>query len=228
MATVGQQLTAPETGWKRYDDTNSDFSYVGDSWGIHSRSGLYNGSLHYTYTEGNYVAFNFLGSKLRIIGALSTATFRSSSASVYIDGEIVGTIKQIAGAELLQTLDFEVTGLSNTEHIVKIVNNQTIASSSGVGYLFDAIDIDETGELKPYEPAPVNTGNILLRVTMNDSSERQYKVTQTVVDGFISWYDRTVGTGNTCYSFDDSIDGSKEYLAFEKIISFKVIPLPAE
>ncbi|CUH95641.1 hypothetical protein P22_1715 [Propionispora sp. 2/2-37] len=78
------------------------------------------------------------------------------------------------------------------------------------------------------QAAPVEEGEVLLRITMNDSSERQYKVNQTVIDDFVSWYNRTVGTGNTCYSFDDIVDGSKEYLAFEKIISFKVIPLPAE
>jgi hypothetical protein len=37
-------------------------------------------------------------------------------------------------------------------------------------------------------------------------------------------YDRTVSTGNTCYAFDDIVDLSKEYLSFDKIISFKVIP----
>jgi hypothetical protein len=66
---------------------------------------------------------------------------------------------------------------------------------------------------------------VLLRITMNDSSEREYRVTDSDVDAFVKWYDRTIGTGNTCYIFNDSVDGSKEYLAFEKIISFKVILL---
>jgi hypothetical protein len=68
-------------------------------------------------------------------------------------------------------------------------------------------------------------GHGLLRITMNDSSEREYRLTTTEIENFIKWYDRTVGTGNTCYAFDDIVDLSKEYLSFEKIISFKVIPL---
>ena len=58
-----------------------------------------------------------------------------------------------------------------------------------------------------------------------DSNERGYRLTKADIDGFVNWFNRTVGTGNTCYSFADIIDGSMEYLAFEKIISFKVIPV---
>lgn len=32
MATVGEQLTAPESGWKRYDDKDSNISYVRSGW----------------------------------------------------------------------------------------------------------------------------------------------------------------------------------------------------
>jgi hypothetical protein len=60
---------------------------------------------------------------------------------------------------------------------------------------------------------------------MNDSSEREYRLPTVEIENFIKWYDRTVGTGNTCYVFDEIVDLSKEYLSFEKIISFKVVPL---
>ncbi|WP_346353007.1 hypothetical protein [Azotosporobacter soli] len=72
---------------------------------------------------------------------------------------------------------------------------------------------------------PVPGGNVLLRIVMSDSSEREYTVSKSEVTTFVSWYNRTVNTGNTCYTFTDSIDGSLEYLAFEKIISFKVLQL---
>ena len=51
-------------------------------------------------------------------------------------------------------------------------------------------DIDENGELKSYNPDDTSDGNVLLRITMNDSSEREYKVTQTVADDFIAWCNR--------------------------------------
>jgi hypothetical protein len=77
----------------------------------------------------------------------------------------------------------------------------------------------------PEAPPKVPTGDALLRITMNDSSEREYRLPTTEIEKFIKWYDRTVGTGNTCYVFDHIVDLSKEYLSFEKIISFKVVPL---
>ncbi|SFM26916.1 LamG domain-containing protein [Pelosinus propionicus] len=81
-----------------------------------------------------------------------------------------------------------------------------------------------TSDFQPDSPQP-STGSGLLRITMNDSSEREYRLSIVEIEKFIKWYDRTVGTGNTCYAFDDIVDLSKEYLSFEKIISFKVIPL---
>jgi hypothetical protein len=73
----------------------------------------------------------------------------------------------------------------------------------------------------------VPTGQALLRVTMLDSSEREYQLSNIEIDGFINWYNRTVGTGTTSYVLNKNIglQFSKEYLAFDKIISFEVIPL---
>lgn len=72
---------------------------------------------------------------------------------------------------------------------------------------------------------PFNSENSLLKIIMNDSSEREYKVTKTEVDSFIEWINGIGRTGNNCYKFADVIDESTEYLIFEKIISFKVFEL---
>lgn len=110
-------------------------------------------------------------------------------------------------------------------------SNGTLYSQSAFYGYIDELRISNvarwTKDFDPgNDPTPTpSTGNKLLRVTMNDSSEREYRVSDLEVDSFVKWYDRTVNTGNTCYTFNDSVDGSKEYLSFEKIISFKVIPL---
>lgn len=68
---------------------------------------------------------------------------------------------------------------------------------------------------------PVEEGEALLRVTMIDSSEREYKLPMAEINSFVNWYDREVGTGTTVYVLN-KMTGGKEYLAFEKIISFEV------
>lgn len=72
-----------------------------------------------------------------------------------------------------------------------------------------------------FEPPSEPSGNALLRVTMIDSSEREYKLPMAEITDFVNWYDRGIGTGTTVYALN-KMTGSKEYLAFDKIISFEV------
>lgn len=209
MAIVGQQLTAPETGWKRYKHTNSNFSYTDGTWVSDTTTYDY----HWTTPPGK-VKFNFTGTKLRIL--IGTHPNHTSSVNVYIDGTKVCNFAENTTADRVANfLACDLQNLSDEEHYVIVEN---VGSTN---FTFAAIDIDETGELKPYE-SPKNN---LLRVTMLDSSEREYRLSDEEVDGFVNWYTRTIGTGSSCYSLSDSVDNSKEYLAFEKIISFKVVPV---
>ena len=75
------------------------------------------------------------------------------------------------------------------------------------------------------QAAPVEGGQGLLRVTMIDSSEREYKLSLSEINGFINWFDRTVGTRTTVHVLNKLTPNSKEYLVFEKIISFEVTTL---
>lgn len=312
MATIGKSLTAPEAGWKRYDDRDSNIAYVGN-WAHGSDGPCYNGTYMQSNVMGSSVKFNFTGTKFRFIGAHYSD--KTSSADISIDGIKIATINQY-GSLTYQVVECESIGLANTEHYVLIVNNST------GGLCVDAIDIETTGTIKPYNPnivsiisSPTNltattgelqvslswvsvtgatsynikrstilggpyttiassvigtsyvdtavangttyyyivtaidengnesassnevsatpksgtvtppTGNALLRVTMIDSSEREYRLTSTEITGFINWYTRTIGTGISCYAVKDIVDNSTEYLAFEKIISFKVMEL---
>lgn len=86
----------------------------------------------------------------------------------------------------------------------------------------DAVDIDENGELKPYNPTPSGADQVFLRVTMIDSSEREYKLPMSEISGFVAWMDRPATAGTSFYTFDKCITESKEYLLFDKIISFEV------
>ena len=314
MATVGQQLTAPEAGWKRYDDVDENITYT-SGWTsvnvVNANKGSYHQISNAKKTE--YASFNFYGAQIRLISTI--ASWYSNNAYISIDG-IEYSLPVIGSSTIYQALVFSLVDLELKEHYVQIFMKY---NGSANGLCVDAIDIDENGELKPYNPtpisapanltaipgdaqvtlnwdavigatnynvkrstiaggpyetiattvtgtsyvdtnvtngttyyyvvtavnadgesansneasatpqaAPIEEGNVLLRITMNDSSEREYKVTQTVADDFITWCNRTIGTGNACYVFDKSTQSSKEYLFYEKIISFEVIPLPAE
>ena len=71
------------------------------------------------------------------------------------------------------------------------------------------------------------TGNALLRVTMLDSSERDYQLATNEIDGFINWFNSHTSANTTSYMLNKKVgtQNSKEYLSFDKIISFEVMEL---
>jgi len=216
MATVGDILIAPEAGWRRYEDSNSQFSYSG-SWTAETGiTGNSDGSLHYTNVLGNNCSFNFYGSKIRIIGTY--ADNYSTLVDVVIDGTTYN-YNQYATSVSRSVLVFEKQDLSLGNHSISVINRE-----SGKHISLDAIEIDENGELKPYNP---NIENALLRVTMTDSSEREYQLPTTDIEGFISWFNQHTSTSTAGYMLNKKIglQSSKDYLAFDKIISFEVIPI---
>lgn len=89
-------------------------------------------------------------------------------------------------------------------------------------YVVTAVNANGDGSNSNESSATPESEN-LLKITMNDSSEREYKANSSDVDKFMQWINGNGRTGDNCYKFDDVVDGSKEYLIFEKIISFKVL-----
>ena len=76
MASIGDQLKTPESGWQRIDDYNMNIKYVGE-WMTMSNPNCYNGSVHYLPTNINdaSVNFYFYGSKIRIIGRSGKSSY---------------------------------------------------------------------------------------------------------------------------------------------------------
>ena len=58
---------------------------------------------------------------------------------------------------------------------------------------------------------------------MIDSSEREYRLPMSDIDGFVNWINHRVNTDTLSYTL--SKIGSKEHLFFDKIISFEVMLL---
>ncbi|MDA2379462.1 hypothetical protein PDN17_24520 [Bacillus cereus] len=147
-ATIGEVITLPEVGWKRIEDSNSNFKYTGDGWATHSDAKWSGGSTHYCPNSDKLatVEFVFNGTKLRIIGLLS-AGYREGQ--IWIDEQPVETINFEQPNAQYQSLVYEKLGLANGEHKVKL---------SGLNINFDAIDIDSDGSI---ERPPAKVGDQL-------------------------------------------------------------------
>ncbi|MCI9575763.1 MAG: hypothetical protein HFJ84_03625 [Clostridiales bacterium] len=164
MASIGQGLKQPETEWRRYNDTDSNIVYVGSKWGYKQYPGdtaFCQRDIHFvtgdpSLTEEHMVKLCFEGSKFRIIA--QSYTTRTENIQVKIDGEIVDNYSlNIPGAALSFTLCYEKTGLEYGVHTVELLNMDHTKS-----FIFDAIDIDSSGQLLPFPEESENTLAVLL------------------------------------------------------------------
>lgn len=135
MATIGQSLTSPETGWKRIDNTDSNFVYD-SNWTTHSNASHYGGSAHMLSAKTGKMEFYFYGTKLRLI-CHGVSGF-SDQIKVTIDNStpIIFSTNNSVG---YQGLFYEQINLTKSTHKVVIENLVPLSVR------FDAIDIDSDG-----------------------------------------------------------------------------------
>ncbi|MGN4927818.1 hypothetical protein [Bacillus cereus group sp. MYBK14-1] len=146
LIKVGDVLKKPEPGWKRFDDTDRNIRYTG-VWANSTHSDFYNSTLHFKHSTSNNppdknpvsIKFNFIGTRLRVIGLMNSSY--DTNAKILVDGveEIISFFRP--GSQS-QTLVYEKIGLMNQEHTVEI---------KGYFINLDAIDIDADGELVPFK-----------------------------------------------------------------------------
>lgn len=247
-ATLGQVLKTPEEGWQRIDDKNSNIQYVGSGWSVLDRSEYYLGSRHNSTNKqiNDKIIIKFEGTKFRIIS--SAYPGYTDNLLVTIDG-VSEKYAQTAPSNTNQALTYEKTGLSNGFHVVEISKN-----SSGkyeLDLTLDAVDIDATGVLldpsttapiptTPDEPTPTTPEEpttspqpsgerALLVVTLDTGLEKEFDLTRSEVQDFITWYElKEAGTGKAVYAIDkhDNNKGPftsrKDYIIFNKVLTFEV------
>ncbi|MGE7092516.1 Ig-like domain-containing protein [Lysinibacillus sp. NPDC048646] len=147
-ATVNQQLTQPEEGWKRFNNDYKSFKYSSNMiTSTDSKSFQGDHQLVPDTNPGNgRLEFKFKGTQFRIISLKirNGYTFASSNVKVNIDGK-TETYNPINGNDSYeyQILLYEKTGLEDAVHSVEIYtdDNKTL--------VIDAIDIDADGEIYP-------------------------------------------------------------------------------
>ncbi|GIP08226.1 hypothetical protein J1TS5_03960 [Paenibacillus macerans] len=236
-ATVGEQLTSPEEGWTRYDDTESNIIYKGDGW---RRSNI--GSFYKTYetvvsdATNKEIEINFTGTKIRLITTMSE--YKTRNYKLFLDG-VEYPYTQYSTQSKHQAISFEKTDLANGKHTLTI-------KGLGTGQFgLDAVDIDEDGELlspdtpipptDPTEPEEPTTpeqpsGNrAILVVTMTTGLEKEFDLSMKEVNDFIDWYEaKQAGSGKASYAIDkhDNNKGPfssrKDYILYDRVLTFEV------
>ena len=139
MATIGQVLTTPEAGWRRYDDRDALLLYTGSTTQQTYNQHYLTTATYLTSAESE-VSFKFIGTKLRIVGYRSPG--RVAQTLIYIDGVMHEYTEQ--GADTGQVLMFEKLDLGEGVHTVRI-NAPSATPTNGAS--IDAVDIDSTGAL---------------------------------------------------------------------------------
>lgn len=141
-ATVGQQLTSPETGWQRIDDNDNFIIYGNGTWAYHAVNGANGGYQHASNSKNATISFKFTGTKLRVL--CSAGPLNPQKLNIQIDG-ITYSYSQYLSSVVNRVLLFEKTGLTYGMHTVKITN-----SDEGLYFGLDAIDIDSDGYMIDY------------------------------------------------------------------------------
>ncbi|MFW5438512.1 cohesin domain-containing protein [Paenibacillus apiarius] len=138
-AKVGETLTKPEEGWKRYSYKSPQITYSGNGW--HE----YGGIEYETTAKDAAFQFNFKGTSFRIISINYSSA--SDNIAVLIDGKEAGTLSLKGSSDYTARLKYEVDGLSDKEHSVQFINNKT-----GEYIILQGIDLPNAAELMPYNP----------------------------------------------------------------------------
>ncbi|PDY71454.1 hypothetical protein [Bacillus cereus] len=208
-AKVGDQLLAPEDGWKRYDDNASEILYDANWAKNVAYSGAYGGKSTSAHKGKNSsFRFKFKGTKFRLIVGCSTTEFYSDKISVRIDDLPLEFFNANAPKDTNQVLKYEKLGLEDKEHEVKVSVVTSQPGAASYDYRFDALDIDDTGSL-----IKINTvGDVLTepekgwkRIDDNDPLIR-YIGNWKLATGNDKHYNKT-----THYNLDKKLDTSFEF-----------------
>ncbi|OOM82616.1 bacterial Ig-like domain protein [Clostridium puniceum] len=187
-ATVGQQLTSPEAGWRRIDSADSKIKYNGFTQRTTGVSSAYNGTDAWA-SANDSLNFKFYGTKLRIIGVCYVNS--SNNVKITVDGksEIFDCTKFNGSTAVWQVLQYEMNSLPQGIHEVTITNLTTNLYS----YYFDAIDIDDNGYLvDPNKSITLNKSSINLK--KDDSKQLNATTIPSALDVVWSSSDETIAT----------------------------------
>lgn len=146
------QQRTPKAGYRRIEENDSRFIYQG-SWTQSSGStNTYSGTTaRFTANanSSNFVAFNFTGTKLMIIGLPHASS--PTAAYIRIDDKIY--VVNTRMTQFYCGCIFDITDLEDKEH------RCVLSSGNEYPLYFDAVDIDINAELYPSRPIAGDTNS---------------------------------------------------------------------
>lgn len=150
MASEGQQLLSPEAGWKRYDDTDGNIKYNGSGWAkstVSSKYEYYNNTASYTTVVGDSVDVYFKSNKIRIMVCMTYNMPQQKNIKFVLNDKEIDykSFYKDSGDKQGCWIAYERTNIENSINHLHIVATSTGSAHDYV--TFDAIDIDENGEL---------------------------------------------------------------------------------
>ncbi|NFO48673.1 Ig domain-containing protein [Clostridium botulinum] len=189
-STIGDQLLQPEEGWRRYDDTDKNIKYT-DNFFLVNNYECFNETAHQVGRSSSpeYIKLKFYGSKIRIISILCNAY--PECAYIKIDG--IEYNFKINGDTKYNVLAFEKNDLRNTSHTVEIIQKDI---NYQIGFVLDAIDINEDGELLQYteQAQSISLNKSSLNLKEGTSEKLTATTTPSAVDIDWSSSDEAVAT----------------------------------
>ncbi|WP_336761651.1 hypothetical protein [Paenibacillus sp. USHLN196] len=202
MATLGQPLIAPESSWRRIDDTLIE--NTGTGWTKTSNAACWGGSIieKQTPTAADTFKFTFFGTKIRLI---DYKTASRGNRSITIDG--VSEIYSCANStQITQALVYEKLNLQLGYHDV------IISSVSGSWFSLDAIDIDSDAKLFSF-------GYRLNKILLS-SGDKYYSATPPIYATDTAIPQMTSNTTPSGIAFASSIFGTdnEPWKAFDRTV----------
>ncbi|AJG98878.1 hypothetical protein LF65_02292 [Clostridium beijerinckii] len=187
-ATVGQQLSSPESGWRRFTYQSPEINYIGSGWTDSNNKGYQ----IYTQNAGDKIEIFFYGTKFRYIGTYHNS--HNTDVRVSIDNQ-ESSINQYINSSTGTTyvLQLEKLNLEKKVHKVDIYTN------TSPGPRFVGIDIDSDGELLPCNES-ISLDQSSMDLKVDDSQSLKATTTPAAVgvvwkssDESVAKYDKSTG-----------------------------------
>ena len=174
MAIVGEQLLQPETGWKRYDESN--IRSINKNCSSEANSAYYGGSITLLKSTDSSYKFKFYGNKLRLISDKNSNRPKDNT-KITIDG-IEYVANSYNSQPISQVLAISLENLENSIH-------EVVISPVKEGFVVvDCIDINEDGYIVDL---PLEKNSIINKIKVGEYIPCNY----TYNNGFTDFYSGT-------------------------------------